>query len=110
MRTLRDLSKRPDNPTQTASAPEKPLNPLYRKKIKCQFNGWLITLPAFTILFFMVDPLVDFWTGVEILFWLAVFCYGIKSFALAGHYGYELRKEKKAQALAKEADPNWVDE
>lgn len=109
MPSFRELSERSPDAAPVERKSKPALNPLFRKQVRYQFKSYVLCLPSGLFLFLMVDPLVPFWDGVEILFWFGVFCFGIQAFTLAGHYGYELKKQKKAQALAEEAESNWVD-
>ena len=111
MRNLRDLANRADAPTQVkAPSGPPPLHPMYRKKIKLQFLAWLCIIPSGLALFAIVDPLVEFSTGVQVLFLVGVYSYGVKSFALAGLYADLLKKELKAKALAQVSEANWMDD
>ena len=110
MRSLRDLSNRTDAPIQRKAKTDfSPLHPLYRKKIKLQFLAWLCIVPSGLALFAIVDPLVEFWEGVQVLFLVGLYSYGVKSLALAGLYADLLKKEQKAKALAEVSEANWAD-
>lgn len=111
MRTIRQLSKKSSDSTQAEPTSYPSLNPLYRKKIRSQFVGWVFIVPSGLTLFAIVDPLVDFLTGVKIVLLVGLYSYGVKSFALAGLFEDELRKEKRiAKVLAQDSDPNWIEE
>ena len=111
MRNSQDSAHRADAPAQ--SKPRRglpPLHPLYRKKVKLQFLAWVCIVPSGLALFAIVDPLVEFWTGVQVLVLVGFYSYGVKSLALAGLYADQLKKEQKTKQLAPVPEVNWVDD
>ncbi len=106
MRTISGVTNQPQ-PTPAEVTPKRQLHPLYRKKVKAYFKGWVFTIPSGLFLVMMVNPLVTFTESIKILIALYFFSTGVGAFVMGRYFGAELKKQQRHSVLAEEIEAGW---